>query len=883
MHDPSAVTTFLFTDIEGSTRLWEQEPERMRPALARHDALARGVVEANRGIVVKMIGDGVHAAFDDPLDAVMAAVQIQQALADPAATHGVALHVRCGLHVGVFERRDNDFFGTVVNRAARIMSAAHGGQVLVSNAVAALVSARLPAEVGLVDLGAVRLRDLASPERLYQVRHPDLRRDFPPLRSLEGTPNNLPEQPTSFVGRETALREVNGLLRSSRLLTLIGAGGIGKTRLSLQAAAEALADHPDGEWFVELAPLTDPGLVPQAVASVIGVKEEAGRPVVEALATYVKDQRMLLILDNCEHVVHACAEVAKQLLQAGSRLKILASSREPLRLTGETTYPVQPLAVPAPTEHESPTALAQYESVRLFAERAVAAQPSFRVTSQNASAVIEICRRLDGLPLALELAAARVRGLAVEEIAARIGDRFRLLVNRDRTVLPRQQTLRALIDWSYDLLTSSERALFRRLAVFAGGWTLEAVHAVCASGAQDAMEVLELLSELVEKSLVTLDAEGQRYRLLDTVREYARERLDAADEGSDARTRHLHHYVAFAEQAKPELFGPDERKWLVRLDLERENLLSAHAWCDRVEDGAAIGLRLVSAVKPYWLNRGLLALGYRVTVEAIGRAGAQQRTPARCRGLFDAGQLCFFMGRYDEAQRLLSDSLAVARAIGDTTRVAAALQPLGMACLGQGDLATARGHLEEALALARGLGNKRGLAAALNALAQLRRVEGALEAALPLYEQMLTLARELGDREIVAIGLLNLAMVAIGGSANERARDMLIEVLDIAAEIGSKPAGQSVLEVCAGWDALRGEWLRSARLYGAAEKQTRQTGLHRDPADDAFLAPLIARTRDALGAVAFAAAEAGGGELSYDDAMIEARAALEQYAFASRS
>jgi len=380
-----AVTTFLFTDIEGSSRLWEQDPERMRPALARHDALVRTAVEHNRGTVVKMSGDGVHAAFSDPLDAVCASLELQRALADSESTNGIAIHVRCGLHAGVTERRDNDFFGTAVNRAARIMSTAHGGQVLLSQAVAVLVDERLPPGVTLRDLGSLRLRDLASPEHVYQLVHPQLRQDFPALRSLEATPNNLPLQVTSFVGRERELAEVKKLLANSRLLTLLGVGGIGKTRLSLQVAADLMDDYPDGVWFVELAPLTDALLVPQAVASVLGVKEEAGRPVVEALIKYVKSRRQLLILHNREHLLDACAELVKQLLQAGPNLRILASSRENLRLAGESAYPVPALAVPDPYEKFIHTTLTQYEAARLSSTAPLPRSPPLRYPSRTQS------------------------------------------------------------------------------------------------------------------------------------------------------------------------------------------------------------------------------------------------------------------------------------------------------------------------------------------------------------------------------------------------------------------------------------------------------------------------------------------------------------------
>ncbi|HKW80358.1 MAG TPA: tetratricopeptide repeat protein [Casimicrobiaceae bacterium] len=846
----------------------------MQVALARHDAIVRAAVEDNHGRVVKMSGDGAHAAFDDPRDALVAALQLLQALVDPSATNGVALAVRCGLHAGVTDRRDGDFFGTAVNRAARIMSVAHGGQTLVSEAVATLTGERLPLGVALRDLGLVRLRGLTQPERVFQLVHPGLRQDFPALRSLESTPNNLPQRLTSFIGRGRELAEVGGLLAKTRLLTLIGVGGIGKTRLSLEVAVDLVDEYPDGVWYVELAPLTDGRLVAQAVASVLGVKEEAGRPVVEALIKLAADRRLLLVLDNCEHLVDACAELASQLLQAGPHLKVLASSREPLRTAGETTYAVPALPTPGALQPVTVERLDQFEAVRLFVERAAAAKSDFRVTARNAAAVADICRRLDGIPLALELAAARARTLPVESIAARLNDRFALLVGGDRTALPRQQTLHALIDWSHELLSERERVLFRRLAVFAGGFALEGAEAMC--GKDDGAHVFAVLGQLVEKSLVELDSDGERYRMLETVRQYAQQRLDESGDAERARAAHLAFYLALVEKALPELVGPRQGIWLAKLDLERENLLAAHAWCNRSEDNAGFGLRLVSAMRRYWMVRGQLTLGHRVTVEALRRAGAQPRTSARCAALFDAGQLGCWMGRYSEAQGYLQESLSIARELGDKKAVAVVLQPLAMASLGQGNLAAARSHLEEALVLASELGNKREIAAALNALAQVCRAEGDLDSAEPLYQNVLALARELDDREIIAIGLLNLAMVSIGRGSAARAREALLEALSIAEEIGSKPTGQSALDVCSGLCAVCEDWRNAARLFGAAEAQTGETGLRRDPADEAFLTPLIAEARAALGEAAFAAAEHAGRALTYEQAIEAARALIER-------
>ena len=874
MQPSSGVTTFLFTDIEGSSRLWEEFPDRMGAALARHDELARAAIAGSGGIIVKMTGDGVHAAFDDPRDAVRASIAFQQALYDAAKRGGLALSARCGLHAGVVERRDNDYFGTAVNRAARIMSAAHGGQILVSQALADLVRPSLPAGVTLRDLGIVRLRDLASPERLHQLIHPGLRSSFPPLRSLESFPNNLPQQLTSFIGREREISQIGEALAGQRLVTLRGPGGIGKTRLSLQVAADVLARFPDGTWFVELAPLVDEQRVPQAVAAVLGIKEDAGKPIVDTLLRVLRERKLLLILDNCEHVVKACAELAATLLAGTPDVRILATTREPLNVRGESTVSVPVLGLPRATSGAAIEAPTQYEAIRLFVERARAVNSDFAITPSNADAVVDICRRLDGIPLALELAAARVRALSVRDIAARLADRFRLLAHGERSAVPRQQTLRALIDWSHGLLTDAERVLFRRLAVFSGGWELEAAETVCADATVDETRVLDLQSRLVEKSLVVMEA-GGRYRLLDTVREYAREHLDVSDDAKHLRARHRDYYVAFAEQARTHLFGPGEAQWLPRLDAERENLLSAHAHCDHADGGADAGLRLVSALKPYLFNRGMLGLAYRITVEALAREAAQDPTIARCRGLFDAGQICFFMGRYADAVRLLEQSLAIARAHDDAKQIARALQPLGMACLGEGEWDAARGYLEEALARARKEGDQRQLAAALNALGQLLRVEGALDDAQPLYEQALAIAQQAGDREVVAVALLNLAIVDVQRGFAGQAGARLLDVLAIASDIGSKPAGQSAVEVAAGLAARAGDWSRAARLFGVAEEQTSYTGIHRDPADEAFLAPLIGAVREAAGSEAFDAAETAGRALAYDDAITELRAWLE--------
>jgi predicted ATPase/class 3 adenylate cyclase len=868
--DPSAVTTFLFTDIEGSTRLWEQEPERMQPALARHDAVSRAIVEENGGSVVKTTGDGIHAVFEDPLAAVAATLQLQLTYADPVAAGEIPLKIRCGLHLGEHQRRDNDFYGSTVNRAARIMSAAHGGQVLLSEAVASRVEGRLPAGAAVLDLGSVRLRDLARPEHVYQLVHPSLRREFPALRSLEATPNNLAQQLNSFVGRELELAKARQLLGTARLLTLLGVGGIGKSRLSVQLAAEVLDDFPDGVWLVELAPLTDSRHVVQAVASVLGVHEESRHSITEALLEHVRDRRLLVVLDNCEHVVQACAELAKQMLQASPGLRMLATSRSYLQIAGETAYHVPTLAVPDPNQRIEAGELQQHDAVRLFVDRAAASHPSFQITPRNARAVVDICRRLDGIPLAIELAAARTRALPVEVIAARLDDRFRLLATGDLTVLPRQRTLRALIDWSYDLLTPGERRLFVRLAVFAGGWTIEAAEAVAAGDGLDQADVLDALAQLVEKSLAVLEPDSGRYRMLDTVRHYARDRMTEIGDASPVQERHLRYYLGLAERAHPHLAGPDQKTWLARLDPELENMLAAIAWSEHSPQGAEKAVALTRSLRPYWTNRGLWTLARQVTVEIVGRAELQGPTDLRRRALFFAGQVCFFMARYSEAKAYLTESLAIARQLGDVAAVGEVLQPLGSVCLGLGETAAADDLLVEALALARKLGNKPELAGALNQLAQLYRMQGRLEAAEPLYLEMVALERELGDMENTAIGMLNLAILAIGLGSVDRARTLLLDVLGICGRIHSRPVEVSTLDVCAGLAATAGQWDRAARYEGIVAAQMAATGIQRDPSDEAFLSPLIANARGALGESVFAELAASGGSWRLEQALADA-------------
>jgi predicted ATPase/class 3 adenylate cyclase len=521
-HLPEGTVTFLFTDIEGSTRLWEEHPAAMQAALARHDALLHQAFQVHSGVVFKTFGDQFCAAFATVPDALAAALTLQRALHAAPWEEVGALRVRTALHTGMAETRGGDYFGPALNRVARLLEAGHGGQILLSRATQELAGDRLPEDASPRDLGEHRLKDLVRPEQIFQLVVPDLPADFPPLKTLDRRANNLPYQLTSFIGREQEMAEVKQLLSVRRLVTLTGAGGCGKTRLALQVAAEILESASDGAWSVDLAPLADPALVPQAVATALGVREEPGRPLTLTLVEFLKPQDLLMILDNCEHLVAACAQLAEALLQACPTLRILATSREPLSVGGEAPYRVPSLALPEGRQSPVLGSLMQYESVRLFVDRAATVLPTFTVTEENAPAVAQVCRRLDGIPLALELAAARVKALPVQQLAARLEDRFRLLTGGSRTALPRQQTLRATMDWSYDLLSEPERALLRRLSVFHGGWTLEAAEAVCVAEGIEAEAILDLLTALVDRSLVLYEEqeEAGRYRLLETVRQY---------------------------------------------------------------------------------------------------------------------------------------------------------------------------------------------------------------------------------------------------------------------------------------------------------------------------------------------------------------------------
>jgi predicted ATPase/class 3 adenylate cyclase len=588
--------TFLFTDLENSTPLWEDHPNLMQELSARHDALLREAITAHKGQVVKTTGDGFHAVFEAASDGVAAALAGQQALigeAWPAETG--QLRVRMGLHTGESHERGGDYYGPEVNRAARVMGIAHGGQVLLSELTVSRIGEALPADVTLTDLGLHRLRGLAAPEQIFQLCHPALPVEFPKIKSLSVYQHNLPVQLTSFVGRRQEMAEVHRLLRQTRLLTLLGPGGTGKTRLMLENAEEVIGDYADGVWLVELAPLTDPDLVDERVAAVLQVQEQPGRSIRESLVDFLRRKELLLLLDNVEHVVGECAGLAQHLLSHCPKLKIIVTGREALFIPGEATQQIPSLSLPGGNRKVDVETIRASEAVQLFLARAQEFRPEFELSESNAATVADIVRRLDGIPLALELVTARLRMLTVDQIAERLTDRFRLLTGGRRTALPRQQTLQALIDWSWNLLDENERKLLRRLSVFSGGWTLKAAQVVTADISLDEYEVFDLLEQLVNKSLVTVkypESGEARYGLLESIRQYGHDRLSEAGEGNTLRDRHADYFVAFAEEAGQHLVWSLTHTWVRQVVAELDNLRAALNWT--LEERPELALRIAA-------------------------------------------------------------------------------------------------------------------------------------------------------------------------------------------------------------------------------------------------------------------------------------------------
>ena len=922
---PDGTVTFLFTDIEGSSKLWENFPEAMQPALARHDALLREAIETQGGVVFKTVGDGTYAAFSTAPEAFAAALTAQKALnslalnisAGPAhnTQPPIPIRVRMALHTGMAERRDNDYFGAALNRVARLLSAGHGGQVLCSAPAQELARDYLPTLAALRDLGEIRLRDLSRPERVFQLLHPELPDDFPALKSLDNPayPNNLPQQLTSLIGREKESGDVVRLLQNSRLVTLVGAGGCGKTRLALQAAADLLENSPDGVWFVEFAPLTDAALVPQTVAQALKAPEEPGKATLQTLIERLKAKEIVVLLDNCEHVLSAAAVLTDALLRALPQIRLLATSREPLNITGETVYRVPSLSLPDPQQTQTPESLSQYEAVQLFIDRALAVAPNFVVTNANAPALAAICHRLDGIPLALELAAARSRSMPLEQIAARLDNRFQLLTGGSRASLPRQQTLRALIDWSFSLLTESEQELLRRLSIFSGGWTLEAAEAICAGiGAEgtgnrewgarrrlewgarrrleqeternaaiqndltpdtqrpipiEDWEILDLLTSLADKSLVAYaERDGAaRYRLLETVKQYAGDRL--AERGGDfLRECHRDYYLTLAKQSQPQ--GQDALRDLAILEAEHDNIRAALT----ASFGAPGSVeQMLESMRPLGAFRRIR--GYyseaRDSLQAALAAPGKGPTAARASALIAALFINMAMGNYEEARRQIEESVAIQRGLNEPQKLSNALMSYGNLLVEIGDFAAGKRILEEGMALSlaqgdSGMGFYGNLGVALL-------YAGEHEQAEPILAREAALNRQAGIKEWEATALYNLARVALARADGDAARSHLTTSLTICCELDYRPG---LLYVFFGFSLLAAaqrQVERAACLLGAHDTLRERLASLLFPAEQPEYDRQIAALRAALGQETFDAAYESGRALDWSQAIALAK------------
>ena len=894
----SSVLTFLFTDIEGSTSKWEEQPEQMAQAVGRHDALLRDVVQANRGRIVKTTGDGIYAAFETPADGVASVLAIQLGLLDPAATAGMGLRVRCGLHTGAVQARDNDYFGSTINRTARIMNAAHGGQILVSQAIAEQVRERLPADVSLKDLGSVRLKGLATSEAVFQVVHPKLYQNFPALRELEATPNNLPQQLTSFVGREKERAEIEEMLGGTRLLTLLGMGGLGKTRLSLQIGGSVMDAYPDGVWFVDLQTIRDDSLVASETARVLGVREEPGRPLLQTLCAHLKTRKLMLIVDNCEQVIETCADLANAILRAAPEVRILATSRIALRVPGEQTYVVQPL--PVPMRNADAQTLAKSTSVQLFVERAKLHKPSFALTDKEAPAVAELVYRLEGIPLAIELAAARVRSLAVADINKRLNDRYKILTGGDRTLQARQQTLRALIDWSYDLLEDNEQILLARLAVFAGGFELAAIEAICGTDPLDVADVLDIITSLVEKSLLRVEDgdDGARYRMLETIRDYAREKLIMRDEQIATGNAHADHFLTVARAGNQGLDGPDEALWMRRLEDALDDLRAAISLSLNGGADPTLSVRLEAALMGFSLLRGYVSELRGYVGASLALPGVRENDFVYGHALYVGAALADSQGFLTDAQQMLGECLAIRRKLDNKFDLAATLSTRALVMLHAGQAADARKDESEAVDIFRQIQHRFGEAMALLHLGQIEAYEGNTASARDYLEQAVSLAREIDYGEVEGEGELLLGQVAFNSdnlpeavarfessreiclAAEERRgqataswwlgkADLSRQDLDSArVRLTSAMRTFHSLEMfveLTGCLEDYGELLvaagsvdMGARFMGAAESLRERLTLLRSPQDEERRQRTVARVRDIVGAQAFDAALAKG-------------------------
>ncbi|MGH7727743.1 MAG: ATP-binding protein [Vulcanimicrobiaceae bacterium] len=903
---PSGTVTFAFTDIEGSTARWERDRAAMQEALRRHDELLRAAVSAQGGHVFKTVGDAFCCVFARPEDAVAAMLDAQRALAaaDFSAVDG--LPVRAAVHTGTADERGGDYFGPAVNRVARLLGIAHGGQILVSGVASDLVLGDLPPQASLRDLGAHRLKDLARPEQVYQLLAPGLTPEFPPLRSLETLPNNLPLQLTSFVGRDHEVAKITALLATHRLVTIVGSGGVGKTRTSLQVGANLLDGSGDGVWFVELAPLSGGAYVPTAVAQAMGIVLEGTGDPIELLLPMLKSKRALLIFDNCEHLVEAASRVIAALIRGCPQLSVLASTRQALGIAGEATFRMPSLEIPAKSETALTAAqAASAPAIALFVDRAAAVDDRFALTDENAGTIAEICRRLDGIPLAIELAAARVKILSPRQLRERLDERFRVLTGGSRDALPRQQTLRALIDWSHDLLDEREQMLFRRLGIFVSGFTMEGAAAVAAGDDLDELDLFDLLASLVDKSLVLAEPDGDslRYRMLESTRAYARERLATAGEDQSRAARHLHHLrdLFVGARTRSDRTGR-EAEFERLLETELEEVRAALDWAADGPD-AELGGELLASVRDSWSILGLEGEGVARCERYIALLpSADPRTRS---GLQTT--LAFLLsrtGKYLNALDVASEAVRLARASADAERLASALFSYALVTIRLRRFAETDAALAEAEALAppeivrlrlilldrkalrasvaereasgyeelrkrhAALGNARlAMMYSVN-LAESEHAQGHSERAVTIAQAALPGLRLARDRAMFAVVLSNLTGYLIALDRFPEARETAREAI-VAGHAHNPEHFQVaiVLEHAALLFALAGDHERAAQLAGYSEAAFKRTGFERETTETRTRTRLEALLRERLGPEELAPRLAQGEALTSDDAI----------------
>ena len=872
----TGTVTFLFTDIEGSTRLLQRLGDRYREVVDEHGRILREAIASGGGTEIHTEGDSFFAVFPTPVRALAGAVQAQRDLASHQWPDGHSVRVRMGLHTGEGVLGGDDYIGLDVHVAARIAAAGHGGQILTSEATRALVEHALPDGVSLRDLGRHRLKDIERPEHLYDLIIEGLPAEFPAIRTVDARPTNLPPQRTSFVGRESELAEVTSLLAETRLLTLTGPGGTGKTRLALKVAADHLDRFSHGVFFADLSAIVDPALVPSVIAQALQVREEAGRDLLDTLADHLRDRHLLLVLDNSEQVIEARIAVAR-LLDAAPRLAVLATSRTPFHVSAEREYQVPPLLVPDPGDVADLDVVTRSEAVALLTERAAALRPGFRVTDQNASTVAQIAARLDGLPLAIELAASRLKILSPEALLERLDQRLSLLTGGARDLPERQRTLRSTLEWSHDLLEAAEQRLFARLGAFNGGWSLDAAEAVCGPGLE--LAVLDGLGTLVDHSVVRpgepTDGET-RFSMLETIREFAVEHLAVSGEGDHLRHRHAGYFRDLAEEAEHHLTREDRVAWLSTLEGEHDNLRAALDWAERTGD-VDTGLRTAAAIWRFWLQRGRLSEGRGRLERLLATPGVAARGPVRARALSALGGIAYWQNDYPPMRAAYEEAVGIARDVGDPRLLASSLLDLSYIPFVEQEPDRSEAILREGLARAEEAGDRVLTAEFLSSIGFLEVVRGDPAAALEPRRTAIEMLRQEGAAWQLGQYLGGQAMIArMVGDLGAAKRD-LHEALEMFAQARDSLSISMTLTGLALVANDEGDHERAARLGGAAARIRDElgggvppelVGRWGDPEEDA---------RQALGEDAYRRARTEGYAMDSEEAVASALEDREEH------